>query len=332
MEQNPIEITHQIWSEKEIPIVSIYCLTYNHEKFIRDTIESFLMQKTTFPVEILIHDDASSDNTANIIREYEFKYSNIIKPIYQTENKYSTQKGYITQIQNKRAKGTYIAKCEGDDYWTDPLKLQKQVDFLEANPDYGMVHTDYNILYQNTGIISHRKKTNIPTGDVYADFLFNSFIGTATCVFRREYIDEITRLYKDNQSNWRAGDRVLWLLISSKSRVGYINETTTIYRRNDNSITSFKTLEQEIEFFKSSYDTRFYFIHNVRKVSSEIEKKLYQKYYKQLLNYYYKLEDVNNATKVYHELEKYGRTKKDHLLYFSTKYPLLKLILKKVIG
>lgn len=144
--KEPIAISEQNWDVNTSPLVSIQCITYNHEKYIKDAIEGFLIQKTNFPVEILIHDDASTDKTAEIIREYELKYPNLFKPIYQVENQYSKKKGLVTSIQNKRSKGKYIAKCEGDDYWTDPLKLQKQVDFLESHPDYTLSCHNYKIL------------------------------------------------------------------------------------------------------------------------------------------------------------------------------------------
>jgi len=115
-------------------LVSICCITYNHEDYIRSAIEGFLMQKTDFAFEIIIHDDASKDATADIIREYEEKYPDIIKPIYQTENQYSKGKE-VTLFTLKAAKGKYIALCEGDDYWIDPLKLQKQVTEMEKHPD-----------------------------------------------------------------------------------------------------------------------------------------------------------------------------------------------------
>lgn len=133
--KEPTPITAQLWDEDTVPLVSISCITYNHVKYIRDAIEGFLMQKTTFPIEILIHDDASTDNTATIVREYEVKYPQLIKPIYQTENQYSKKDGTIGRIQRGRARGKYYATCEGDDYWTDPLKLQKQVEYLEENTD-----------------------------------------------------------------------------------------------------------------------------------------------------------------------------------------------------
>lgn len=118
--------------------VSIVCNAYNHEKYIRDALEGFVNQKTNFNFEVLIHDDASTDGTADIIREYEKKYPDIIKPIYQTENQYS--KGFKISIdyQIPRIKSKYVALCEGDDYWTDPLKLQKQYDFMESHVDYTM--------------------------------------------------------------------------------------------------------------------------------------------------------------------------------------------------
>ena len=105
--------------EKKEILVSINCIVYNHKEYIKDTLEGFLMQKTNFNYEILINDDASTDGTAEIIKEYEKKYPNLIKPLYQIQNQYS--KGInMFDINNKRAKGKYIAYCEGDDYWTDP--------------------------------------------------------------------------------------------------------------------------------------------------------------------------------------------------------------------
>lgn len=121
---------------KEI-MVSIECTSYNHEDFIAEALDSMLMQRTDFAYEILIHDDASTDRTAEIIRSYEQKYPEIIKPIYQTENQYS--KDVLVELFNlERAKGKYMAVCEGDDYWTDPYKLQKQVDYMEAHPECSM--------------------------------------------------------------------------------------------------------------------------------------------------------------------------------------------------
>ncbi|MFW6114516.1 MAG: glycosyltransferase family 2 protein [bacterium] len=130
------EITEH-WTSFDPPVVSVVCITYNHEPYIHDAIEGFLIQETDFPFEVIIHDDASTDNTAAIIREYAERYPKIIRPIYQTENQYSLgRRG--REVVNALCRGRYIALCEGDDFWVDPKKLQTQVDFLERNPDYVM--------------------------------------------------------------------------------------------------------------------------------------------------------------------------------------------------
>lgn len=119
-------------------VVTIRCLTYNHEPYIRQCLDGFVMQKTNFKFEAIVHDDASTDGTASIIREYAEKYPDIIKPIFETENQYSKKDGSLGRIMDAHTRGKYVAMCEGDDYWTDPLKLQKQVDFLESHPEYVM--------------------------------------------------------------------------------------------------------------------------------------------------------------------------------------------------
>ncbi|MGN0620899.1 MAG: glycosyltransferase family 2 protein [Porcipelethomonas sp.] len=115
--------------------VTVYCLAYNHEKYIRTALEGFVNQKTNFGYEVIVHDDASTDGTADIIREFEKNYPNIIKPIYQKENQHSKGIKIIKTFILPKAQGKYIASCEGDDYWTDPLKLQKQYDALESHPE-----------------------------------------------------------------------------------------------------------------------------------------------------------------------------------------------------
>ncbi|MEC3880162.1 glycosyltransferase family 2 protein [Parapedobacter sp. 10938] len=121
-----------------IPLVSISCATYNHGRFIRQCLDGFLIQKVNFPIEILVHDDASVDGTAEIIKEYANKYPQVIKPLCQTENQFSRGINVTLTYNFSRAEGKYIALCEGDDYWTDSYKLQRQVDFLENNPEFSL--------------------------------------------------------------------------------------------------------------------------------------------------------------------------------------------------
>lgn len=128
------------------PLVSVCCITYNHAPFIRRSIEGMLMQQTTFPIEILIHDDCSTDGTTEIVKEYAAKYPDLIFPLYEEVNQYQNGKaGEIDFYNYKRACGKYIAYCEGDDYWTDPLKLQKQVEFMEAHEEYSICFHEVSV-------------------------------------------------------------------------------------------------------------------------------------------------------------------------------------------
>ena len=125
-------------------LVSVICFTYNHENYIGEAIEGIVNQKTRFSFELIIQDDASSDRTADIIKEYEAKYPKMIRGIFQKTNQYSVLRNRMIYKVLQSAKGKYLAFCEGDDFWTDTLKLQKQFDFMEENQDYGLIHTNYN--------------------------------------------------------------------------------------------------------------------------------------------------------------------------------------------
>jgi len=225
--EKSVPITSQQWSEDTVPLVSIDCITYNHENYIRDAIEGFLMQKTTFPVEILIHDDASTDKTASIVREYEEKYPHLIKPIYQTENQYSKRDGSIGRIQRERACGKYYATCEGDDYWTDSLKLQKQVDFLESNSDFfGTAHAckiEYISQYRNK-IVIHRGKSEIDLGYYLTS---NIFITTASLLYRTKVVEN----YPEWTRGLFAGDFVLKYLILTNGKIKYFDEVMSVYNK-----------------------------------------------------------------------------------------------------
>ncbi len=118
----------------ERPLVSIVCDTYNHAPFIRDALDGFLNQKTDFSFEIIVHDDASTDGTADIIREYERAHPALFRCVYRTQNIYSRDPKILEHYVFPLARGKYIAICEGDDYWTSPDKLQKQISYMQAHP------------------------------------------------------------------------------------------------------------------------------------------------------------------------------------------------------
>lgn len=184
------------------PLVTIRCMVYNHEPYLRQCLDGFVMQETTFPFEAIVHDDASTDGSAAILREYAEKYPDIIKPIYETENQWG--KGTISKTMDAamHPASKYIAFCEGDDYWTDPHKLQLQVDFLETHPDYVICSHNYRLYYQDNQRFDKKSFYDWLTKDKGNDLqsveysLENYFDGwwtqPLTCVYRRGlYIDEI---------------------------------------------------------------------------------------------------------------------------------------------
>ena len=218
-------------------VVSISCITYNHAPYIRQCLDGFLMQKTNFAIEVLIHDDASTDGTTEIIKEYEAKYPDIIKPIYEEENQWVKGRRGSAVFNFPRAKGKYIALCEGDDYWTDPLKLQRQVDFLEENQDY-VLTSHYYIQYfqelQRYGdILPSQLKGNI----IYnlQDFISYKcwYTQPLTTVFRRSALN-LEHYSKFNCSK----DVTLFYLLLKEGKGLLMDDVMGCYRINKTGVWS----------------------------------------------------------------------------------------------
>ncbi|MDY3756577.1 MAG: glycosyltransferase [Treponema sp.] len=240
------------------PLVSVRCITYNHEPYIAQALDGFLMQKTNFPFEVIVHDDASTDRTADIVREYEKKYPKIIKAIYQTENQYSKQDGSIGRIMNAACKGEYIALCEGDDYWIDENKLQMQVDFLEKNSEYGMCYTKANVYIQ--------KEQNFRNGAIGAAFdsfddlvLKGNRVPTLTTVYRRDLLDRYWQEVQPGTRGWLMGDYPMWLYFAHESKVKFFNHVTSVYRVLEESASNSQDPQKRAAFVKSTEDIQFFF-------------------------------------------------------------------------
>jgi glycosyltransferase involved in cell wall biosynthesis len=248
-------------------LVSISCITYNHEKYIRDALEGFLMQKTDFKYEILIHDDASTDNTAKIIREYEEKYPDLIKPIYQKENQWSKGNYRISSTFNiPRAKGKYIAFCEGDDFWTDPYKLQKQVNFLEENEEFSMsIHAAKRITPDKKFLNSYLGPYG--SGNKIFDIrdIGKYFFATASKVVRKEVIDKLPQWANIGE----AGDFPMELIIFSKGKVYYFDEIMSAYRvmvpGSSNERLKKRNNKEKIKY----YDERIEILKNFNKYTNK---------------------------------------------------------------
>ncbi len=229
-------------------LVSICCITYNHAPFIRQCLNGFVMQKTKFPFEILIHDDASTDGTQEIIREYEQKYPDIIKPIYQAENQYSKGIKINLTYNFPRAKGKYIAFCEGDDYWTAPDKLQKQVDFLESHLDYVMCSHRYRLYFQKEERIDDeiRPIENLSDGKEFDLFFLTRggwLFQTLSVVFRRTVID-LNELFKYTMQI----DAVLYYVFLKKGKGYCMPDVMGVYRVHDAGVWSSLNLNHQRMF------------------------------------------------------------------------------------
>lgn len=238
------------------PLVSICTLTYNHNPFIKECLDGILMQKTNFAFELIVHDDASTDGTAEIIKEYKAKYPDIITPVYQTENQYSKGKRVMQEFVYPKTKGKYIAICEGDDFWTDPYKLQKQVDFLEAAPEYGVCYTPANILHLNKNLTEEFLREGDPTID---DLIVNNPICTLTTIFRKELLLKYLEEVKPENKNWRMGDYPLWIWFAIHSKIKYLPCITATYRYLEGSVSHSTDKEKKMLFSLNTIEIREYF-------------------------------------------------------------------------
>ncbi len=216
--------------------VSVICTAYNHEKFIRDALEGFVKQQTTFEYEVLINDDASPDNTANIIREYEEKYPQLFRVFYQRENQYSQGVNVENDILIAAARGKYIALCEGDDYWTDPQKLQVQVDYLEANPDCAACVGNTVVHYCDGSIPDALHSKGRGDHDVAFSTILSGMGNSyhpSTLVFRSEYVKDLPE-YFNIGFNYGFDDLPRALYLAQCGRVHYIDRPLSLYRIGSN--------------------------------------------------------------------------------------------------
>lgn len=211
--------------------LSVHMITYNHENFIRKAIESVLMQRTNFDYELVIGDDKSTDNTREIILEYYEKYPNIIKLNFPEKNV-----GTINNFKStlKMCKGEYIAILEGDDFWIDENKLQKQVDFLDNNKEYSMCFTNYNELEDITGSLNYKSILEICKKFDTENLIKLNFIPHLTCVFRNKDFDT----YPEWLWDCKILDYPMHLIRSIDGRLGYIDEITSVYRKHGSGMTS----------------------------------------------------------------------------------------------
>jgi glycosyltransferase involved in cell wall biosynthesis len=242
-----------------MPKLSILVPTFNHSKFIAKMLEGAIMQKTNFDFEIIIGDDASSDDNALIIREYANEYPSLIKAFLHSKNLGPIEPRELGGKNNVgflfgQSKSEYIALCEGDDFWTDPFKLQKQVDFLDQNPAYAMCHHQLEVIYEDHSPSHLFNPKNQPEISKIDDLLADNswFLGTASTVFRNVFIQGMPDWWWETAS----GDLGIFIEVARHGKIKFFQETMGVYRKHRGGMTNIHTpqnrffLKNRMEMFR----------------------------------------------------------------------------------
>lgn len=226
------------------PTVSICCATYNHEAYIEDAICGFLAQETNFPFEIIIRDDASEDGTTSIVKQYEARYPNIVKAVINPENEF--RKGIRpSQIWPKLASGKYLAICEGDDFWTSPHKLQKQVELLERHPEAVLSVALTDFFRQENGVVECVRTTTASSSElIYFEELQGLYFHTSTYVIRAELYASIAKKYLSGRTPF--GDTALRAILISCGPFAVLPEVVSVYRITGTGIWSALSQEKKL--------------------------------------------------------------------------------------
>lgn len=230
------------------PSVSVICAAYNHVEFIEDAIKGFIAQKTDFPFEVIIHDDASTDGTQEVISRYANEYPELIKPIYQKENQYSKNKK-STDICLPKTKGKYIAVCQGDDYWTDEKKLQAQFDYMEEHPDCVVTHHNA-FVFEDGVLVKHSKLPQNSMRGFNSDELLknNCFILTLSMMFRKKF-----EKFPKEKSHVANGDNFIISMLGLYGTSHYLESIKpAAYRLHSDSIWSSKTIKEKNRMLANS--------------------------------------------------------------------------------
>lgn len=239
-------------------MVSILMLAYNHEKYVSRALDSILSQKTDFNYRIVIGEDCSQDATLEIIDKFRLNYPEKIKLVTSDKNV-----GMVNNFNRtlSACDGRYICFCEADDFWHSPDKLQKQIEYMENNPQCGLVHSDLDWLYVNDGNLIkkfHKSRlADIPTGNIYESLLCQNFIYTPTVCARTHLVKSCFDYNYILRKKFKMIDYPLWIEISRKADIGFIDESLATYRILSCSASHPKLFFDKIRFAHSSYSMIF---------------------------------------------------------------------------
>jgi glycosyltransferase involved in cell wall biosynthesis len=261
------------------PLASAVIVTYNQEKYIAQTIECALAQKVDFDYEIVIGEDCSTDRTREICLRYQEKYPDIIRVVTSDKNVGLLDNWYRSV---KAAKGKYIAGCGGDDYWHRSDKIQKQVQFLEENMDYGLVHSDYDSYIENKGItikncFSVKKFKHENASEKPLEFLMTrkAPILAVTVMIRKTLFDQYFDIALNKREGFMMEDTPLYIEIAANSKIHFIPESFATYRKLEESVTNSRNKKKFLKFWISASKMNLYycFKYNLPSYVIEMHKK-----------------------------------------------------------
>lgn len=301
------------------PLVSVHMVTYNHEPYIAQALEGVLQQKTSFPFELVIGEDCSTDGTREIVFDYQKKYPDIIRVITSDKNVGACKNSLRTE---KACRGKYIAYCEGDDYWHHPQKLQKQVDYLENHPECGLVCSEFDLYdFERKRRIrnynGHRNMSVPANADIYGIIQGKYHIHTCTVLARKRLIDEIidSDPYLFQSDVFPQGDQPRWAEMSLRSHIGYIDESMSTYNKHNESLSRPRNFVRLLMFSKAARAWRLYLCdkHNL---SSELRDICAKKWCRAALKLAFYKRDAQLASDVRKQAKSF--TMVDWLLYWGS--------------
>lgn len=266
-------------NENKIEVI-VWVFTYNHKDYIKECLDSIIIQKTTFGYEVIVHDDASNDGTEEIVREYAAKYPQIIKPMYEKENQYSKNEAYTNYLLNSRTTAKYYAICDGDDYWIDPYKLQKQYTILESDPSISMCHHNFYQLYPD-GRKELREKKVPQRQDLLSLASFNN-VQTLTMFFRNN--PPLIPKELEDKPQYTA----FWAMrLAEIGDIYYLDEPLAVYRYNEGGIYGMQNGERRFKMAVSNIDLmiQWYSILGDIKVATVLKKRARKLCYSYIIHF-----------------------------------------------
>jgi len=307
------------------PIVSVSMITYNHAPFVAQAIEGVLQQKVNFPIELVIGEDCSPDGTREIVLEHQRKSPDIIRVITSDKNVGARKNGYRT---TKACRGKYIAFCEGDDYWHNPDKLQKQVDYMENNPECGLVYSSYDIYYVKSGTRIKNyvkyKKLEMPENPDISSILEGEgdmWLGILTCttMVRRTLFEQIIESdpYLHQSDQFARGDTQLWAEIANMSHVHYIPESLATYNQTEESATRSRDITKVVRLQIKDAELGLYMC-NKYDLPLSTKNEMEARKFNGLLRLAFHTQDTKLADDVRRNKKTF--TCRDWFLYYGAKY------------